>query len=101
MKRKVLFSIIGIALFAVAIGFNVQKNKNSDLVAENINALAQSPHEGAKCYMACGGPVPDYYACLWCTDCWHAENGMMPAGPPAGRCGSGSGGGSGGEVHPE
>ena len=40
MKKKVLFSIIGIALFAVAIGFGINDKKEASLTVKNIEALA-------------------------------------------------------------
>ena len=45
MKRKVLFSIVGIALFAVAIGFNSQKEEPSDIVVKNIEAIKAQAQE--------------------------------------------------------
>jgi len=46
MKKKVLFSIVAVALFAVAMAFNSQNNKNEDLTVKNQEALAQVIPEG-------------------------------------------------------
>jgi hypothetical protein len=46
MKKKALFSIVAIALFAVAMAFNSQKDKNEDLTVKNIEALAFGWAEG-------------------------------------------------------
>jgi hypothetical protein len=42
MKKKVIFLIIGFALFGVAVAFNLNQEdeKESDLVVKNIEALA-------------------------------------------------------------
>ena len=62
MKKKVLFSILGIALFAVVIGFNTYKKSSSDLTIKNIKAIAQPTVEvgtpcmnwdGYQCYDEC------------------------------------------------
>ena len=42
MKKKVIFSIVGIALFAVAIGFRFNSNQEKTLKIKNIEALAGS-----------------------------------------------------------
>jgi|GEM_PF-1643342 len=43
MKKKVLISIVGIALFAVAIGFGFHENQQEDnLKVKNIEALAHN-----------------------------------------------------------
>ena len=42
MKKKVLFSIIGIALFAVAIGFSFNDKQATNLESKNIEALEAS-----------------------------------------------------------
>ena len=41
MKKKVLFSILGIALFAVVIGFGVNDRQEENLEVKNIEALAK------------------------------------------------------------
>jgi hypothetical protein len=46
MKRKVLFSIVGIALFAVAFAFSANENQGKNLKAENIEALANAGSGG-------------------------------------------------------
>jgi len=52
MKRKILFSIAGIALFAVAIGFGLKDNQEENLKVKNIEALAGfSHHEGLGMYV--------------------------------------------------
>jgi len=40
MKKKVLFSIVAVALFAVAMALNSQKDKNEDLTVKNAEAIA-------------------------------------------------------------
>lgn len=42
MKKKVLFSIIGIALFAVAIGFGLKDKQEANPESKNIEALEAS-----------------------------------------------------------
>jgi uncharacterized alpha/beta hydrolase family protein len=49
MKKKVLFSIVAVALFAVAMAFNSQKDENEDLTVKNIEALAQTVEVGTPC----------------------------------------------------
>ena len=67
MKKKV-FSIIGVAAFAVAvaINLNISANRNkSDLVLANVEALANGEIGHAICY--------DYYVaiCFWAGGyCW-------------------------------
>ncbi|MFW6096194.1 MAG: NVEALA domain-containing protein [Bacteroidota bacterium] len=42
MKRKILISIIGIALFAVAIGLSLNNTQEDNLKVKNIEALAHN-----------------------------------------------------------
>jgi len=54
MKKKVLFSIVAVALFAVAIAFNSQNNKNEDLTVKNQEAFAGAgPAEGLGGSVSC------------------------------------------------
>ncbi|MGM0505460.1 MAG: hypothetical protein ACQESQ_12615 [Bacteroidota bacterium] len=70
MKNKVLISIVGIALFAMAVGFGSQENNRSETVESNIAALQNaeakasclscSYAEGSLCYIS-GQTTDDYY----------------------------------------
>jgi len=52
MKKKILFGIVGVALFAVALAFNVQQQEKSDLMLKNVEALAEKvPHNECGCYV--------------------------------------------------
>ena len=62
MKKKVLFSIIGIALFAVAIGFGFQENNRSEIIESNIAALQNAEAVGADC-LSCN-TAPDCFCYL-------------------------------------
>jgi len=53
MKIKVLFLIVGIALFAVAIGFGINDKKEASLTVKNIEALAS--HGGMGLSGGCSG----------------------------------------------
>ena len=68
MKKKVLFSIIGIALFAVAIGFSSNKKMEKSLTAENAKAIEEEKMLGP-----CGGVlVCDDNGQFCYLDCeWH------------------------------
>jgi hypothetical protein len=76
MKRKILFSIVGIALVAVAIGYSLNKNQQiknqqqTSLQIKNKEALAQTP-EGLR--GPCGGVlVCDDNGQFCYLDCeWH------------------------------
>ena len=64
MKKKVLISIVGIALFAVAIGFGLNNTQEDNLKVKNIEALAagydhimDAPDDGG------GGSIPCSWAC--------------------------------------
>ena len=64
MKKKVLFSIVGIALFAVAIGLSLNNTQENNLKVKNIEALAagydhimDAPDDGG------GGSIPCSWAC--------------------------------------
>ena len=76
MKRKVLISIVGIAFFAVAIGFGFQENHSTETVKANISALQNakanatcmscSPAEEAMCHV--GGQTTEGYYCYQAYD---------------------------------
>ena len=63
MKKKVLFSIVGIALFAVAIGLSLNNTQEDNLKVKNIEALAAGydhimdasggGNDGASCECEC------------------------------------------------
>jgi len=53
MKKKVLFSIVAVALFAVAMALNSQNNKNEDLTVKNQEALANPASIGIPYAAAC------------------------------------------------
>ena len=63
MKKKVLFSIIGIALFAVAIGFGINDKKEASLTVKNIEALAS--HGGIGDETDPGGGYPNCCDEIW------------------------------------
>ena len=53
MKKKVLFSIVGIALFAMAIGFGFSKSKTSNNLKKN-EVKAKIPKDGSmSCLWGC------------------------------------------------
>jgi len=49
MKRKILISIAGIVLFAVAIGFSFQNNETKNLTVKNIEAMANVQESAFGC----------------------------------------------------
>ena len=67
MKKKVLISIVGIALFAVAIGFGTQREENSDLLIQNREALEQAEAGDIHCsdVILCS---TDNAVCTMCDD---------------------------------
>jgi len=84
MKRKVLISFVGIALFAVAIGFGFHENQQvENLKVKNIEALAAGYDHIMDAPDGSGGngSIPCSWACTpasgeWCVLCGgtcHAE----------------------------
>jgi len=69
MKKKVLFSIVAVALFAVAMAFNSQGNETEDLTVKNIEALAQTVEVGTPCVHI------DGYQCY--NECPECGNGLL------------------------
>jgi len=63
MKRKVLISIIGIALFAVAIGFSANENNKSEIVKSNIAALQNAEANATAECLSCN-QAPDCFCYL-------------------------------------
>lgn len=106
MQKKVLFSIVAVALFGVVIAFNVNQNHDSqsERLVKNVEALATVDgdhdednseesggcgggcHDGVPCYMACCHPADPGLACLWCDECCNADNGKVPCAPSYDTC---------------
>jgi len=76
MKKKVLISIVGIALFAVAIGFGFNENNRTETVESNIAALQNAEakaaclscatHDNVICYIA--GQTTEGAYCFYAYD---------------------------------
>jgi len=67
MKKKVLFSIVGIVLFAMAIGFGLNDKQEENLEVKNIEALADvNPLCPDGCHA--GG-----FSCFCYTIIWNAH----------------------------
>jgi hypothetical protein len=56
MKKKALFSIVAIALFAVTMAFNSQKDETKNLTVKNQEALANPASFGVPYAAACANP---------------------------------------------
>ena len=67
MKKKVLFSIVGIALFAMAIGFGLNNKQEEEIEVKNVEALADV---NPACPNGCHAGV---MTCFCYTIVWNAR----------------------------